>query len=60
MMPSEERLRVDVTSPYISMLFPALELIIITGITWIIIGYMDSDKAAWFLDTNIRNLRVGI
>ena len=47
MMPSEERLRVDVTSPYISMLFPALELIIITGITWIIIGYMDSDKAAW-------------
>ena len=60
MMPSEERLRVDVTSPYISMLFPALELIIITGITWIIIGYMDSDKAAWFLDTNIRNLMVGI
>ena len=59
-MPSEERLRVDVTSPYISMLFPALELIIITGITWIIIGYMDSDKAAWFLDTNIRNLMVGI
>ena len=55
MMPSEERLRVDVTSPYISMLFPALELIIITGITWIIIGYMDSDK-----DTNIRNLMVGI
>ena len=60
MMPSEERLRVDVTSPYISMLFPALELIIITGITWIIIVYMDSDKAAWFLDTNIRNLMVGI
>ena len=60
MMPSEEQFRVDVTSPYISMLFLALELIIITGITWIIIGYMDSDKAAWFLDTNIQNLMVGI
>lgn len=38
---SEERIYVDLTSPLSAMLFPVLELIIITGICWMGIGYFD-------------------
>ena len=33
---------VDVTAPYRSLIFPVLELILITGLAWIGIGYLDA------------------
>ncbi len=41
MRPDEAKL-VDVTAPYRSLIWPALELILITGICWIAIGWMDT------------------
>lgn len=59
-MPSEEQFIVDVTSPYSALIFPMLELITITGLAWIVIGYMDSANAAWFITPQLRNGFVGI
>ncbi len=36
-----EQVYVDLTSPLGSMVFPILELIIITGVCWIGVGYLD-------------------
>ncbi|GAB3592856.1 hypothetical protein CFAEC_03105 [Corynebacterium faecale] len=38
---SGEQVYVDLTSPLSTMLFPVLELIVITGVCWMGIGYMD-------------------
>lgn len=38
---SAERVYVDLTSPLSAMLFPVLELIIITGVCWMAVGYFD-------------------
>lgn len=38
---SEEHVHVDLTSPLSAMIFPVLELIIITGLCWIGIGFLD-------------------
>ncbi|ALC05172.1 membrane protein [Corynebacterium deserti GIMN1.010] len=37
----EDRIHVDLTSPLSAMLFPILELIVITGICWMGIGFLD-------------------
>lgn len=35
--------RVDVTAPYRSFLFPVLELVLITGVCWMGIGWIDAN-----------------
>ncbi|MDO5031137.1 hypothetical protein [Corynebacterium sp.] len=36
-----ETVRVDVTAPFRTLLFPFLELILVTGVAWIAIGWAD-------------------
>lgn len=51
-----EVVRVDMTAPYRALLFPFLELILITGLAWMAIGWADS----YGLDVNLRNGIVGL
>ena len=37
----QEHVYVDLTSPLSAMLFPVMELILITGVCWMAIGYLD-------------------
>ena len=50
MQPGEYRL-VDVTGPYRALTFPFLELILVTGVLWIVIGWMDANA----VDVAYRN-----
>lgn len=47
--------RVDVTSPYRSLLFPTLELVLISGVAGIAVGWLDANA----VDANLRNAVVG-
>jgi hypothetical protein len=51
---------VDMTCPFSALTFPVLELVIITGLAWMGIGYLDSPYAPWIVDVNLRNGVVGL
>ncbi|MEX3507015.1 hypothetical protein VVR85_06390 [Corynebacterium sp. LK2590] len=53
MGPGEAK-RVDVTAPFRTLVFPLLELILITGVCWIAIGWLDAQGA----DLRLRNALV--
>lgn len=48
-----EVVRADLTAPLRALTFPVLELILITGISWILIGWLDRPDA--FVDVQLRN-----
>lgn len=52
-----ELLLADVTSPLSSLIFPLLELVLITGVAWMAIGWMDVTPAVGVL---VRNATVGV
>lgn len=52
-----ELLLADVTSPLSSLIFPLLELVLITGVAWMAIGWMDVTPA---VDVLVRNATVGV
>ncbi len=63
--PPQERLEqevvfVDLTSPFAALTYPLLELVVITGVMWMGIGYLDSPNAPWIVDVNLRNGLVGV
>src|SRR5699024_12838554 len=45
---------VDVTAPYRALLWPVLELILVTGICWIAIGWLDVQVNNQGLDVALR------
>src|SRR5699024_3742053 len=51
---------VDVTAPYRALLWPVMELILITGISWIAIGWLDVQVDNQGLDVMLRNEVVAI
>ena len=51
---------VDVTAPYRALLWPVLELILITGISWIAIGWLDVQVNNQGLDVALRNAVVAL
>ncbi|MGO1951097.1 hypothetical protein [Corynebacterium casei] len=51
---------VDVTAPYRALLWPVLELVLITGICWIGIGWLDVQVNNQAFDVAIRNAVVAI
>ena len=51
---------VDVTAPYSALLWPVLELVLITGICWIGIGWLDVQVNNGAFDVAIRNAVVGL
>src|SRR5699024_11460804 len=51
---------VDVTAPYRALLWPVMELILITGISWIAIGWLDVQVNNQGLDVMLRNAVVAI
>ncbi|WP_026196098.1 PH domain-containing protein [Corynebacterium lubricantis] len=53
-----EYVRADMCAPLSSMTFPFLELVLITGICWIVIGFMDQPGSV--IDVQIRNLVVAL
>ncbi|QGU06575.1 Bacterial membrane flanked domain protein [Corynebacterium occultum] len=55
-----EKVRVDLTSPLTSLTFPFLELILITGLCWMGIGYLDRPDLATTIPTDLRNAVVVI
>lgn len=60
---SGERVLVDVTGTFRAMTFPVLELILITAISWMIIGYFDhipavDEMTAFTIPPESRNLVV--
>ncbi|AZA10848.1 hypothetical protein [Corynebacterium gerontici] len=44
----DEEIRADITAGFGALLYPVLELIVITGVCWMAIGWMDRDQT--FLD----------
>lgn len=50
-----EHKRVDVTAPYRSFIFPVLELILITGLAWMGIGWLDANYVYGFQGLTERN-----
>ncbi|MDO5097637.1 MAG: PH domain-containing protein [Corynebacterium sp.] len=50
-----EKVLVDVTSPFSALTHPVLELIVITGVLWMIIGYIDAPGSAWADNLMLRN-----
>ncbi|MFH0411245.1 hypothetical protein ACG98H_03905 [Corynebacterium sp. L4756] len=46
---------VDVTSPFRAHLFPILELVLITGVLWILIGWLDVQVNQGAIDLALRN-----
>lgn len=55
-----EQVRVDLTSPLSSSTFPFLELILITGLSWMTIGYLDRPDLAGTIPLELRNAVVVI
>lgn len=53
-----EIVRADLTAPASTLFFPFLELILITALCWMGIGYMDQPGSTW--DVNLRNALVGV
>lgn len=53
----DELVLADVTAPLSSLLYPLLELILITGVAWMAIGWMDVTPA---VDSAVRNAAVGV
>src|SRR5699024_3402472 len=51
---------VDVTAPYRALLWPVLELILITGICWIAISWLDLQVNNQGLDVALRNAVVAL
>lgn len=39
----DEIVRVDVTRSFVSLVYPVCELLLITGVCWMLIGYLDRD-----------------
>lgn len=54
---ANEYARVDMSPPVRSLLFPFLELIVITGVIWIAIGWIDNPATGW-VDPIVRNTLV--
>lgn len=50
--------RADMCASISTLLFPFLELVLITGICWIVIGFMDQPGSLF--DVNLRNAVVGL
>lgn len=50
---SGEYVRADMCAPLSTLTFPFLELVLITGICWIVIGYMDQPGSTF--DVQLRN-----
>lgn len=50
--------RVDVTSPLRALIVPAAELIALTGVVWILLGFIDAGSIP--VDTRTRNWIVGL
>lgn len=48
-----EVVRADVTAPLRTLTFPVLELILITGVSWILIGWLD--RPDMVVDVQLRN-----
>lgn len=55
-----EKVRVDLTAPLSSLAFPFLELILITGLCWMGIGYLDRPDPATTVPADLRNAVVVI
>ncbi|MGP6173803.1 PH domain-containing protein [Corynebacterium sp. A21] len=55
-----EQVRIDLTSPLSSLTFPVLELILITGLCWMGIGYFDRPDLAGTIPLDLRNAVVVI
>ncbi|WPF66622.1 MULTISPECIES: hypothetical protein [unclassified Corynebacterium] len=55
---SRERVVVDVSAPLSTLIFPALEAILLTGVAWIVIGYVDRPEVS--VSMNLRNALVGV
>ncbi|MEJ4099657.1 PH domain-containing protein [Corynebacterium mastitidis] len=53
-----ERVVVDVSAPLSTLTLPALEAILLTGVAWIVIGYLDRPEVSVSLD--LRNALVGL
>lgn len=53
-----EIVRADMTAPARTLVFPFLELVLITGVCWIGIGYLDQPGLA--VDPVLRNAVVGL
>lgn len=51
-----EVIRADMTTPFRALLFPFLELILVTGLAWIAIGWCDRQG----VDLVVRNSIVGL
>lgn len=51
-----EVIRADMTSPFRALIFPFLELILVTGLAWIAIGWCDTQG----VDLALRNALVGV
>lgn len=51
-----ERVIVDLTTPYRRLVFPVFEAVIITGVIWAVVGYLDG-PSAW-VEPGLRNLLV--
>ena len=50
----------DMTCPFSTLAYPVLELVVITGLAWMGIGYLDSPNVPWIVDMNLRNGVVGL
>ena len=46
-------MRADLTSPLRTLTFPALELLLVTGLSWMLIGWLDQPGSA--VDPQLRN-----
>lgn len=53
-----EVVRADLTAPAHTLFFPFLELLLITALCWMAIGFMDQPGSMW--DVNLRNGVVGL
>lgn len=53
-----ERVVVDVSAPLRTLIFPVLETILLTGVAWIVIGYLDRPEVA--VSMTVRNALVGL
>ncbi|ADL09980.1 hypothetical protein [Corynebacterium pseudotuberculosis] len=53
----DEIVRVDVTRSLVSLIYPVCELLLITGVCWMLIGYLDRDPQD---SVQLRNAVVGL
>ncbi|MCS4491483.1 MULTISPECIES: hypothetical protein [unclassified Corynebacterium] len=53
-----ERVFIDLTSPLSALFFPLLEILTVTGLAWMAIGYLDRPELSGTYDPKIRNLIV--